>query len=977
MTNLGALWASQGKVVVMVDMDLAAPGISCSELVAKESREPKAKDLGFSDMMNLFYNSLALSEGRDKETQFRFLPPSLLLHSMKVPGPVPHQAEDLAKGRLWVIPTGLNPIRDPQGNIPQGLFYSLPSPQEKKDESSRHRAVRALAKAIKSNLEEFRLEPDARKIDYVLLDTRTGFPELIDLSLSYLADRIVLVSGLNQQNQNGLENTLKALQERNCVPLGEYPRKVVIAFSPIPLGDDAALVSDALEAGREMIIKTMRTIQPQGKEPTPKILTIHYTAHLAVSDEPLVVRMPRHHYSRDVKAIADWIQNSRQALKETQHWTKQELENQGVVFKKIQTEEEKTKEWTTSPFSIRDDQDQPALRLNPMLRLPSWYWPLSSEDQLNPTARLNAFFDWVGGRPEWWDDVDLDALLDGICHSTSLQPNDKQQMLMSLITWDQVQVTGLKETFSAEKYKNSALDEEHQKQLLVQIFHQQKQWAGILASIRSAENGRFFKAPLAGVSLFPNLQSWPEYWLLLAHDLFAIVLDQEAGFQALERAFKMETSFWVLDQFLDIFNNKDISKEWQPAIISMVWKKCQDNAKLESRLVEKLLQIIPEQGKALLLKLLNYPPDRGVACLYLARAVLSEVPEWSDKVEPILIQATINMPKVSSLFYMLGELYSDHLYRFDPAEKAYKSAIAIDDGWAFPYAKLANLFYCKLGRAEEAEELYRKAISLQPYNSAILSELGHLLCLHLHRYEEAEQVIRRAIVLDNNNWPALHILGQLRWNGYGDCNGAITAFKKAIPLANEENIIAPNLYLANLLRLTGKHKEAASHLSASTEHLAAKEKSLYQAFPRYLCGLYLNNPENIRMGNISLHEWHKKTLWSPTLAFLLYLHAVIEGREQTAEAQFKEYLRTLLTHTDPLDALTTTYNTAGWRPDLKESMRGVARRIMNLPPEVIARLGGTPTPEKILNRYQPFLQGESEGLGDPRDLKLFCRENNP
>ena len=46
-------------------------------------------------------------------------------------------------------------------------------------------------------------EPESRDdaksyLDFLLIDARTGFQELVDLSLGYLADDFVIVSGLNE-----------------------------------------------------------------------------------------------------------------------------------------------------------------------------------------------------------------------------------------------------------------------------------------------------------------------------------------------------------------------------------------------------------------------------------------------------------------------------------------------------------------------------------------------------------------------------------------------------------------------------------------------------------------------------------------------------------------------------------------------------------------------------------------------------------
>ena len=67
----------------------------------------------------------------------------------------------------------------------------------------------ALARNIRRDLERWpgpaavTQEPESRDdaksyLDFLLIDARTGFQELVDLSLGYLADDFVIVSGLNE-----------------------------------------------------------------------------------------------------------------------------------------------------------------------------------------------------------------------------------------------------------------------------------------------------------------------------------------------------------------------------------------------------------------------------------------------------------------------------------------------------------------------------------------------------------------------------------------------------------------------------------------------------------------------------------------------------------------------------------------------------------------------------------------------------------
>jgi len=119
-----------------------------------------------------------------------------------------------------------------------------------------------------------------------LIDSRTGFAELPDLSLGYLADQIVLVAGLNPQNLKGLELTLRALlasDER--IPIDELHRQLCVVFSPIPAAEDETVFA-ALEEAHSLLNQSRRIAANREYKRAPESFVLHYTPILAPSEFP-------------------------------------------------------------------------------------------------------------------------------------------------------------------------------------------------------------------------------------------------------------------------------------------------------------------------------------------------------------------------------------------------------------------------------------------------------------------------------------------------------------------------------------------------------------------------------------------------------------------------------------------------------------------------------------------------------------------
>ncbi|HYJ03663.1 MAG TPA: tetratricopeptide repeat protein [Chthoniobacterales bacterium] len=190
-------------------------------------------------------------------------------------------------------------------------------------------------------------------------------------------------------------------------------------------------------------------------------------------------------------------------------------------------------------------------------------------------------------------------------------------------------------------------------------------------------------------------------------------------------------------------------------------------------------------------------------------------------------------PEDASWWYQLTD-FAEARSLWPLAEAAYQKAIAIDPFYASPWNGLGNLFQNHLGRFEEAEAAYRKAIEIDPSGAYPWNGLGNLFQNHLRRFEEAEAAYRKAVELDLSYASPWYGLGYLRKNHLRRFEEAETAYRKAIEI-DPSTAYSWN-GLGNLL---------ADHLQRFEEAEAAYRKAIEidpsDAYPWYGLGHLLRN----------------------------------------------------------------------------------------------------------------------------------------
>ena len=115
-----------------------------------------------------------------------------------------------------------------------------------------------------------------RPFDHVFIDSRTGLADTAGFCTRWLADRIVMLSGLNEQNIEGTAHVMQQLDLRDG-----NERLLTVVASPVP-NSDLELVEQRLSRLRQRL--GLRADPPK----------LHYEPILSLLDQPLREKWHRH-----------------------------------------------------------------------------------------------------------------------------------------------------------------------------------------------------------------------------------------------------------------------------------------------------------------------------------------------------------------------------------------------------------------------------------------------------------------------------------------------------------------------------------------------------------------------------------------------------------------------------------------------------------------------------------------------------------
>lgn len=249
--NVAGILAARGFRVLVIDMDLEAPGISY--LANEATQDQERAQPGFVDL-------LLEAVEHDADADLFKLPPDQTLDRYAAAYPIPDTFLKAPGGSLHIMPAGRLDAEYPArlNNLDLPSLY-------------REGSGLALIKIFKDVVQQ------SRRFDYVFIDSRTGFSDESGICTRDLADYLMVVSGLNRQNVEGTTQFLAALAaaspERK--PLG-------MILSPVPNGEDALVDLREQAAQRAFRAAWGSDIQTD--------LHIPYHPQLALTEEPHIFR---------------------------------------------------------------------------------------------------------------------------------------------------------------------------------------------------------------------------------------------------------------------------------------------------------------------------------------------------------------------------------------------------------------------------------------------------------------------------------------------------------------------------------------------------------------------------------------------------------------------------------------------------------------------------------------------------------------
>ncbi|MEO5330004.1 MAG: hypothetical protein H7829_17370 [Magnetococcus sp. THC-1_WYH] len=507
--HLAIQWADRGRVVAVVDMDLNAPGLSFHPWMDPHE-DVALQDYGTSDLLSTYYANRDLEQGT-----FDFYPPSRLLREVR-----PADGDKWGSGgRLLALPAGH--ISLPQAatfdNITQHKVPSSPSSEDgqKDQEDPERRSLRAFAKLFREDLAQFKPPGSQRTIDYLLIDCRTGYPDLADLAMGYLADRIVLVSGLNGQNLKGLALTLETLRPGR-IPPGRFATDAVVVFSPVSAHwHDSPESMAAITEGIRVLERArlpLGDLQPIEK--LPPVHTLPYTPHLAVSDVPVsrerfLGRL--HHYWEAVYEIASELVPE-DLPEELAFDLKRKVKNlMGLDIVQILENRQKT-DGSSKGKEVLPTPSVGNLSLAEIMRMPKWHWPLAGDQE-----KIDQWYAKLPVKPG--EEPERERFLNDLCTSASLDFKEKFHIIKNWSELSRFQKDSLLEAFADEQAKLVASNNSQDGTILRRLAQSQRDWARLVLEDEGAGDRAMLYWPLEGRQIFTVWESRPEYWFWLVETL--------------------------------------------------------------------------------------------------------------------------------------------------------------------------------------------------------------------------------------------------------------------------------------------------------------------------------------------------------------------------------------------------------------------------------------------------------------------------
>jgi MinD-like ATPase involved in chromosome partitioning or flagellar assembly len=268
LANVAAHLARSGQKVFLIDFDLEAPGLSLMPEFRPQTPPQSAEGL-------VGYLRAALEDRALPSLQSLCYEPVLAQQLRE---------QHSGVGAIHVLPADARTGTERQYDLAKLHLERLYETQS-----------RALAiDALKVQIEEH-YNPD-----YVLVDSRTGLTDVGGICTVHLADLLVIVSGLNEQNIEGTRLAVERLHAART----DFAEKVLFVISPVPLGEEE-LKAKRLRSAAERFGRAMQT----SRDLTGELLTVPYHPQIALSENSFVFHHPQSPVAGAFRRIAETIRD--------------------------------------------------------------------------------------------------------------------------------------------------------------------------------------------------------------------------------------------------------------------------------------------------------------------------------------------------------------------------------------------------------------------------------------------------------------------------------------------------------------------------------------------------------------------------------------------------------------------------------------------------------------------------------------------
>jgi len=268
LANVAAYLARSGLNVLLVDFDLEAPGLSLMPEFRPEA--PPESEEGLVGFLRA-----GLEDRQLPALQSLCYEPVLAAQL---------RAEQPKIGALHVLPADARAGTDRQYDLARLHLERLYETQ------SRSLVIDVLKVQIE---QQFRP-------DYVLVDSRTGLTDVGGICTVHLADLLVIVSGLNEQNIEGTRLAVERLQRARK----DFADNVLFVISPVPVGEEE-LKAKRLAVAAKRFAQAMQT----SRDLTRDLLMVPYHPQLALSEGSFVFHHPQSPLAGAFRRIAEAIRD--------------------------------------------------------------------------------------------------------------------------------------------------------------------------------------------------------------------------------------------------------------------------------------------------------------------------------------------------------------------------------------------------------------------------------------------------------------------------------------------------------------------------------------------------------------------------------------------------------------------------------------------------------------------------------------------